>query len=145
MVKAGHPHPVRLVAPELGVAGHRPVLGQRHLGEQLDAVTGRHGKAQPPPEPRLLTGRHLLDLDPARKHVEVAFARHLEPDTVHARRLGRAQHDAVPVKLVPGAQIGPPVGLAADLVKPDAIDIMPECGIDIGHPDLGCTPVAIPR
>jgi hypothetical protein len=62
--------------------------------------------------------------------------RALEPDIVHARHLGRTQLHAVPVELVPATQIGPPVRPAADRVKPDAVDVMPECRIDVGHPDL---------
>jgi hypothetical protein len=70
---------VRLVASELGISGHRPVFGQRHLRKQLDAVTRRHDKTQPPPEPRLLAGRHLLDLgaggvDPANELRSVSVA-----------------------------------------------------------------------
>ena len=40
------------------------------------------------------------------------------------------------VELVPGTQVDAAIRLAADLVKPNAIDIMLERRIEIGHPDL---------
>src|SRR4029077_20514428 len=55
---------------------------------------------------------------------------------VHARRVGRAQHYAVPGELVPGAQIGPAVSPTADLVQPAAVTVRPKRGIQISYPDL---------
>src|SRR5271166_2349544 len=61
VIKASHSHSVRLVAPYLGVLGHRPVVGQRHFRKQFDAVAGWHDKAQTPPETLLLARGDLLD------------------------------------------------------------------------------------
>ena len=104
-------------------------------------MPGRHHKPQPAPEAGLLACRDLLQpdaggLDTLREVVKLGLARYLEADIVHARHVGRAQHHAVPVELVEGAQIDATVGFAADLVQPDPIDVMPHRGIDIGDPDL---------
>ena len=104
-------------------------------------MPGRHDKAEPGPNPGLLARRDLLQpgaggFDALCENAEIALAGHLEADIIHAGHIGRAQHDAVPVELVEGAQIDTAVGLAADLVQPDPIDVMPHRGIDIGDPDL---------
>src|SRR5229473_7096949 len=107
-------------------------------------MASRNEEAQPASNARLLARRHFLDrdarcLDPARKRIEIGLARDLEPDIIHSRHIRLSQDDAVAVELVPGPQIGATIRLAADLVEADAIDIMLECRIQIGHPDLDIT------
>src|SRR5215469_4870481 len=93
-------------------------------------MAGGRNKAQAPADTRLLPRRHLLDrdperFDPSRERVEIGLACNLEPDIIHSRNLGRAQNYAVAVELVPGAQIDTAVSLPANLVKADAVDIVP--------------------
>src|SRR5438105_2363655 len=104
-------------------------------------MAGRHDEAQAASEARLFSCRDFLDfdavfLDAAGKGVEIGVARNLEPGVVHPWLLRMAENDAVTVELVPGAQVNAAIGLAADLVQPDSIDIMFERRIQIGHPDL---------
>src|ERR1700758_2472325 len=104
-------------------------------------MAGRYDEAQAASETGLFSCRDFLDLgavflDPACEGVEIGIARNLEARAVHARHIRWAQNDAVAVELVPGTQIDAAIGLAADLVEPDAIDIMLERRIQIGHPDL---------
>src|SRR6266446_8937999 len=104
-------------------------------------MAGRHDKAQTASKARLFSCRDFLDLgavflDSAGKNVEIGIARNLEPRVVHPRHIGLAQNDAVAVKFVPGAQVDAAICLAADLVQPNAIDVMLERRIQISHPDL---------
>src|ERR1700730_4105980 len=104
-------------------------------------MAGRHNEAQAASKTRLLSRQDFLNLgamflDPAREGVEIAIARSLKPRVVHPRHIRWAQNHAVAVKLVPGTQVDAAIGLAADLVKPNAIDIMLERRIQISHPDL---------
>src|SRR5712691_2729080 len=101
----------------------------------------RHDKAQAASNTRLFSRRDFLELgavflNPPRKDVEIGLARRLESRIIHPRHVRWTQNDAVAVELVPGAQVDAAIGLSADLVKPDAIDIMLERRIQIGHPNL---------
>ncbi len=107
-------------------------------------MAGRHDEAQAASEAGLLSRRDFLDLDavfldPACQGVEIGFARDFESRIVHPRHIRWAENDAVAVKLVPGTQVDAAIGLAADLVQPDALDIMRDRRIEIGHPDLNVT------
>src|SRR5215469_3538133 len=104
-------------------------------------MAARHNEAQAASETRLFSRLDFLDLDAvlfnaAGEGIEIGSAPNLEPRVVHARLIGLAQNDAVAVKLVPGPQVNSAIRLAADLVQPDAIDIMLECSIQVSHPDL---------
>ena len=86
---------VRFFPPYLRIAGHRPVIGQSHLREQLDPMPGRHHEAQAASEARLFSCRDFLDLgtvflDPACEGVEIGIACNLEPRVVHPRHSGLA-------------------------------------------------------
>src|ERR1700726_107091 len=104
-------------------------------------MAGRHDEAQATSKTGLFSCRDFLDLgavflDSAGKGVEIGIARNLEPGVVHPRHIRWAQNHAVAVKLVPGTQVDAAISLAADLVQPNAIDIMLERRIQISHPDL---------
>src|SRR6266403_1127654 len=104
-------------------------------------MAGRHDEAQAASEAGLFSCRDFLDLgavflDPACEDFEIGIARYLKPRVVHPQHIRWAQNHAVAVKLVPGTQVDAAIGLAADLVKPNAIDIMLERRIQISHPDL---------
>src|SRR6476660_8816752 len=101
-------------------------------------MPGRHDEAQAASEARLFSCRDFLDLgtvllDPACEGVEIGIARDFESRVVHARHIRWTQNDAMTVELVPGTQVDAAIGFTADLVKPDAIDIMRERRIKIGH------------
>jgi len=104
-------------------------------------MPGRHDEAQAASEARLFSCGDFLDLgtvflDPACEGVEIGIARDFESRIVHPRHIRWPENDAVTVKLVPGTQVDAAIGLATDLVQPDAIDVMRERRIKIGHPDL---------
>ncbi len=63
MVEADRPHAARLVAPEIRVLDHRTLIGEIHLGIEVEMVTGRREKALAPADAGLLTRRDVLDLD----------------------------------------------------------------------------------
>src|SRR5689334_13323628 len=104
-------------------------------------MAGRYDKAQAASETGLFSRRDFFDLDavlfdPTREGVEVGLRRNLEPGIVHPRRVRVVEDDAMAVKFVPGPEIDAAIGLTADLVQSDTIDIMRERRIHIGHPDL---------
>src|SRR5712671_546293 len=104
-------------------------------------MPGRYDEAQAATEARLFSCHDFLDLDAvfldaAGKGVEIGFTGNFESRVVHPRHFRLAQNNAVAVKLVPGAQVDTAIGLAADLVQTDTIDIMLKRYIQIGHTDL---------
>src|SRR5260370_27159843 len=104
-------------------------------------MPGRHDEAQAASETGLFSCCDFLNvgavfLDAACKGVEIGVARNLEPRVIHARHICSAKNNAVAVKLLPGAQVDPALGLSADLAPTDAINIMRERPIQIRHAGL---------
>ena len=70
------------------------------------------------------------------RSVEIGVAGDLEGEDVHARPVGLAQHDAVPVELVGALEIDPPVRGLLDHVEPDPPVVVDERLLQIEHAEL---------